>query len=78
MIITSMFNVIDPANYEFYPNPSSEQLLSLSVESLKLKFFTNSSLIVNIKFLGGADIRWADDASIVYKLRRNGDRLALT
>ena len=81
MIITSMpmFNVIDPTNYEFYPNPSSEQLLALSVESLKLKFFTSSSLIVNIECLGGgADIRWADDASIVYKLRGNGDRLALT
>ena len=81
MILTSMpmFNVLDPKNYEFYPNPSSEQLLSLSVDSLKLKFFTSSSLIVNIVCLGGAaDIRWADDSSMVYKLRGNGDRLALT
>ena len=81
MIITSlpMYNVISSSDYEFYPNPSSEQLLSVSVDQLRLKFFTTSSLIVNIVTLGGeADVHWAKDQSMVYNLRGNGDRLALT
>lgn len=81
MIITSlpMYNVISSSDYEFYPNPSSEQLLALSVDQLRLKFFTTSSLIVNIVTLGGeADVHWAKDQSMVYNLRGNGDRLALT
>ena len=81
MIITSlpMYNILNPQNYEFYPNPSSEQLLSVSVEKLKLKFFTTSSLIVNIVTLGGeAEVIWEKDPNTVYNLRGKGDRLSLT
>ncbi len=81
MIITSlpMYNVIDPQNYQFYPNPSTEQLLSVSVDKLRLKFFTTSSLIVNIVALEGeADVVWAEDQNNVYTLKGRGDRLTMT
>ena len=80
-IFTSIptYNVINKDNYQFYPNPSTEQLLSVSVEKLRLKFFTDSSLIVNIVTLGGeAMISWADDLQTVFNLRGRGDRLTLT
>ena len=80
-LLTSMpmYNVITQKEIEFYPNPSTEQLLFLSVEKLSLKFFTSSSLIVNIVTLGGeADIIWKKDPQNVHYLRGRGDRLALT
>ena len=80
-IITSipMYDSTSSTVYKFYPNPSSEQLLSVSVETLKLEFFSESSLIVNIVTLDGeADIMWTGDPSIVYNLRGKGDRLSLT
>ena len=80
-ILTSipMYNVLNKDNYQFYPNPTSEQLLSVSVEKLKLKFFTTSSLIVNIVTLGGeAMVSWSDNPETVFNLRGVGDRIALT
>ena len=81
MIITSlpMYNVLDPQNYQFYPNPSTEQLLSVSVDKLNIKFFTSSSLIVNIVTLEGeAQVVWAEDPNNVYNLKGRGDRLTMT
>ena len=80
-ILTSMpmYNFKGEKNIEFYPNPSTEQLLFLSVDSLNLKFFTSSSIIVNIVTLGGeADITWIDKPQNVYNLKGRGDRLTLT
>ena len=80
-LLTSMpmYNFKGENNIEFYPNPSTEQLLFLSVDKLNLKFFTSSSLIVNIVTLGGeAEVTWVDKPQNVYNLRGRGDRLALT
>ena len=80
-ILTSlpMYDAVNANNTLFYPNPSSEQLLSVNVEKLELKFFSYSSLIVNFVTLNGeADIMWKGDPSIVYNLRGKGDRLSLT
>ena len=79
-LLTSMpmYNFKGENNIEFYPNPSTEQLLFLSVDSLNLKFFTSSS-IVNIVTLGGeAEVIWADKPQNIYNLRGRGDRLTLT
>ena len=74
-----MYNELSKNNKEFYPNPTTEQLLSVSGEKLRLKFFTESSIIVNIVTLGGeAMVSWADDLSTVFNLRGVGDRIALT
>ena len=63
----------------FYPNPRTEQIIQMLNDTLRLDFFTNSSLIVNIENLGGeADVRWEEDADNVYYLRGKGDRLTLT
>ncbi len=81
MIITSlpMYNGISQDDYEFYPNSNTEQLLSVTVDRLQLKFFTTSSLIVNIVTLGGeAEVTWKKDPNMVYNLRGRGDRLSLT
>ena len=80
-ILTSipMYNEVSQFNKEFYPNPTTEQLLSVSNEKLRLKFFSTSSLIVNIVTLGGeAMVSWADEPSKVFNLRGVGDRIALT
>ena len=80
-ILTSMpmYNERGKDDLQFFPNPSTEQLLSVSREQLSLKFFTTSSLIVNIVTLGGeAMVSWADDLQTVFNLRGVGDRLALT
>ena len=74
-----MYNEVNQFNKEFYPNPTTEQLLSVSNEKLRLKFFSTSSLIVNIVTLGGeAMVSWADEPSKVFNLRGVGDRIALT
>ena len=81
-ILTSlpMYNELSAGKYfQFFPNPTSEQLLSITVDKLNLKFFTPASLIINIVTLGGdADITWENDPKTVYYLRGRGDRLALT
>ena len=81
-ILTSMpmFNELSQNDIEFYPNPSTEQLLSVSDDkTLTLNFFTSSSLIVNLVTLGGeAEVVWADDKNKVFNLRGRGDRLSLT
>ena len=65
-------------NYPFYPNPSSEQLLSVSRDNLRLGFFTGSSILVNIVTLGGeAIIKWSDAQNNFYNLKERGDRLTL-
>ena len=81
-ILTSMpmFNDLSPNKIEFYPNPTTEQLLSVPDDkTLSLNFFTSSSLIVNIVTLGGeAEVIWADDENKVFNLRGRGDRLSMT
>ena len=81
MILTTIpvYNVITSRKvYEFYPNPSTEQLLSLSVDQLILTFPSNS-IIAHFVTLGGeADIRWENENNMVYNLRGNGDRLSIT
>ena len=80
-ILTSipMYNDIASSTDQFYPNPSTEQLLSVSKDKLRLKFFTTSSLIVNFVTLGGeGEIAWADDPNTVFNLRGIGDRLSMT
>ena len=54
-IITSipMYNDVNQFNKEFYPSPATEQLLSIFNEKLRLKFFSTSSLVVNIVTSGG-------------------------
>ena len=81
MILTSMpmYNVISPMDHEFYPNPSTEQLLSVQGNQLRLKFFTTSSIIANIITLGGeANVKWSKDNTNIYNLRGSGDRISLT
>ncbi len=81
MLLTSMpmFNKITEKKFEFYPNPSTEQLLSVQTDQLTLKFFTSSSIIVNFVTLGGeAEIKWANDDQNIFNLRGRGDRLSLT
>ena len=81
MILTSMpmYNVISPMDHEFYPNPSTEQLLSVQGNQLRLKFFTTSSIICNIITLGGeANVKWSKDNTNIFNLRGSGDRISLT
>jgi len=81
MILTSMpmYNVISPVDHEFFPNPSTEQLLSVQGNQLRLKFFTTSSIIVNIITLGGeANVKWSKDNTNIFNLRGSGDRISLT
>ncbi len=81
MLMTSMpmFNKITEKKFEFYPNPSTEQLLSVQTDQLTLKFFTTSSIIVNFVTLGGeAELKWANDDQNIFNLRGRGDRLSLT
>ena len=74
-----MYNDIAATTDQFYPNPTTEQLLSVSKDKLRLKFFTTSSLIVNFVTLGGeGEISWADDLNTVFNLRGGGDRLSMT
>ena len=80
MIITTMpvYNIISNDKYEFYPNPSTEQLLSVSVEKLVLSF-PSSSIIANLVTLDGeANIAWENEPNTVYNLKGYGDRLSLT
>jgi len=81
MLLTSMpmYNKITEKKFEFYPNPSTEQLLAVQTDQLRLRFFTSSSMIVNFVTLGGeADLMWANDDQNVFNLRGRGDRLSLT
>ena len=73
-----MFNITE-SELVYYPNPSTEQLLSVSGEKLNIKFFTSSSLFVNLISLGGkAEIKWADDPNSIYNFREKGEGLSLT
>ena len=66
--------------YIFNPSARTEQLAQIAyTDTLKIKFMTKSSLIVNIENLGGeADLRWEEDNTVVHNLRGRGDRLTLT
>lgn len=80
MVMNSMplYNILNSNNYEFYPNPSTEQVLAISIDQLRLKF-TSFSLLINLETLDGeADITWENAEDTVYYLRGKGDRLILT
>ena len=65
--------------YLIYPHPSSEYLISATLEPLRLQFFTYSSIFINIVSLGGeAIIKWSDARNNFYYLRGRGNRLALS
>ena len=77
--LLSSMAILNITEEEYYPNPNTEQLLSILGEKLNLKFFTNSSILVNIISLGGeAEIKWADSPNNTYNLRGKGEGLSLT
>ena len=83
MIITSMpvYNYISFNLFEFYPNPSTEQLLSISEEGeiLNIAFPCSESILVNIDDLyGHAEISWKSDPEKVFIMRGSGDRKSLS
>ena len=81
MIFTSMpvYNYISYNFFEFYPNPSTEQLLSVPQEILTLAFPGTDSVTVNIVSLNGhAEISWKNDPSTIFNMRGMGDRISLS
>ena len=83
MIITSMpvYNYIAFNLFEFYPNPNTEQLLSLPEEGevLNIAFPCSETVLVNIDDLyGHAEISWKNDPEKVYVMRGAGDRISLS
>ena len=81
MIFTSMpvYNYISYDFFEFYPNPSTEQLLSVSNDILRLAFPGSDSVIVDIVSLNGhAEISWKKDPNTIFIMRGFGDRISLS
>ena len=81
MMITSMpiYNYIAYDLLECYPNPTTEQLLSVPLERLRLSFPSTDSVTVNIVALNGkAEISWKNDPNTVFSLKGIGDRLSLS
>ena len=81
MLVTSMpiYNYIAYNLFEFYPNPNTEQLLSVPGEELILAFQGTDSIRVNIVALNGnAELSWISDPNTVFSLRGNGDRITLS
>ena len=81
MIFTSMpvYNYISYDFFEFYPNPSTEQLLSVPGETLRLAFPGSDSVTVNIVSLNGhAEISWKSDPNTIFIMRGFGDRISLS
>ena len=81
MIVTSMpvYNYIEYDFKEYYPNPTTEQLLSVSGERLRLSFPCINSIMVDIITLNGhAEISWKNDPNKVYVMRGVGDRISLS
>ena len=82
MIVTSMpiYNYIEFDDFnEFYPNPTTEQLLSVPGKSLRLQFPCTESVMVNIITLNGhAEISWKNDPYTVFVMRGKGDRINLS
>ena len=80
-IYTSMprYNLISLNEYQYYPNPNTENLLYVPFGPLKLTFFTKSSLITYIVSLEGEiNVYWSKEPNTIYSLNGKGDRLALT
>ena len=81
MIVTSMpvYNHILYDIKEYYPNPTTEQLLSVSGERLRLSFPCTNSIMVDIITLNGhAEIYWKSDPNKVFVMRGVGDRISLS
>ena len=81
MIVTNMpvYNYITYDLFEFYPNPTTEQLLSVPGEKLRLSFPGEDSIMVNLVTLyGQAEVSWKSDPDRTFILRGVGDRLSLS
>ena len=81
MLLTCMpvYNYLSFNLYEFNPNPTSEQLIFLPGETLRIAFPGEDSMMVNIVTLRGhGEIRWKNDESNVYVLRGVGDSISLS
>ena len=80
MIVTSMpvLNYITYDLFEYNPNPTTEQLLSVPGEKLRLAFPVTDSILVNIVTLDGhAEVSWKSDPYNIFVLRGVGDRISL-
>ena len=80
MIITNMpiFNYITYDLFEFYPNPTTEQLINVPGDVLRLAFPGSNSIMVDIVTLyGHAEISWKSDPDTKFVLRGVGDRISL-
>ena len=81
MIVTSMpvYNYITYDLFEFNPNPTTEQLLAVPGEKLRLAFPGTNSIMVDIVSLNGhAEIYWKNDPEKIFILRGVGDRISLS
>ena len=81
MIVTNMpvYNYISYDLFEFYPNPTTEQLLSVPGEQLRLSFPGSDSVMVNIVTLNGhAEVSWKSEPDRKFVLRGVADRLSLS
>ena len=81
MMVTSMpiYNYISHDLKEFYPNPSTEQLLYVYDDRLRLSFPCTESITVNIDTLNGhAELSWKNDPNTIFALRGMGDRISLS
>ena len=80
MIVTNMpiFNYVTYDLFEFYPNPTTEQLINVPGDTLRLAFPGTNSIMVNIVTLfGHAEISWKSDQETKFVLRGAGDRISL-
>ena len=80
MIITNMpiFNYVTYDLFEFYPNPTTEQLINVPGDILRLAFPGSNSIMVDIVTLyGHAEISWKSDPETKFVLRGVGDRISL-
>ena len=81
MLLTCMpiYNYLSFNLYEFNPNPTSEQLLFLPGETLRIDFRVDESIMVDIVTLRGhAEIMWKNDPNNIYVLRGVGDSISLS
>ena len=80
-IVTNMpiYNYITYDLFEFYPNPTTDQLLAVPGERLRLSFPGTDSIMVNLVTLNGhAEVFWKSDPDTTFILRGVGDRLSLS
>ena len=80
-LMTSMpvFNDIDSNVHEFYLNPTSYLLSFSKVDTLRLKFFSSSNVLINIVSLyGSAEIFWTGDEHNVYYITGSNQRLSIS